>query len=137
MMLCFVAKFGFGQEVGAIAAWANGEDLDMIKANDEKSKKIALVCKGAAIPFYRASLSLYTPDSALHLSTSCFYLLPNGNCDLSHHWLEKLVNIFVGGIRSGKATYIHTTMSLLVLILYSTNLLLTPKTSGHPTNSIA
>lgn len=37
------AAFGFGQEIGAIASWANGKDLQMVKANDEKSKLIALV----------------------------------------------------------------------------------------------
>lgn len=39
----FPAAFGFGQIIGAIAAWASGEDLEMIRANDEKSKTIALV----------------------------------------------------------------------------------------------
>ncbi|PMD40842.1 benzoate 4-monooxygenase cytochrome p450 [Hyaloscypha variabilis F] len=37
-----VSAFGFGEQIGAIGAWENGEDLNMIKANDEKSKIIAL-----------------------------------------------------------------------------------------------
>ena len=46
MTLCslqIIAAFGFGEQIGAIGAWENGEDLNMIKANDEKSKIIALV----------------------------------------------------------------------------------------------
>lgn len=38
-----ITEFGFGRNIGAVAAWASGEDLQMIKANDEKSKTIALV----------------------------------------------------------------------------------------------
>jgi hypothetical protein len=41
--LQIIAAFGFGEQIGAIGAWENGEDLNMIKANDEKSKRIALV----------------------------------------------------------------------------------------------
>ncbi|KAE9367930.1 cytochrome P450 [Stipitochalara longipes BDJ] len=37
-----VSAFGFGEQIGAIDAWEKGEDLNMIKANDEKSKIIAL-----------------------------------------------------------------------------------------------
>ena len=37
------ASFGFGEEIGAVASWGRGEDLEMVKANDEKSKVIALV----------------------------------------------------------------------------------------------
>ncbi|CZR56111.1 uncharacterized protein PAC_05999 [Phialocephala subalpina] len=38
-----VSAFGFGQEIGAIASWASGKDLQMVKVNDEKSKTIALL----------------------------------------------------------------------------------------------
>ncbi|KAF4634271.1 hypothetical protein G7Y89_g3832 [Cudoniella acicularis] len=38
-----VSDFAFGQEIRAVASWANCEDLEMVKANDEKSKIIALL----------------------------------------------------------------------------------------------
>ncbi|KAH6667890.1 benzoate 4-monooxygenase cytochrome p450 [Halenospora varia] len=38
-----VSAFGFGKEIGAICAWTDGEEIDMVKANDEKSKYIAFL----------------------------------------------------------------------------------------------
>lgn len=42
-LISFTAAFGFGEDIGALAAWEQGEELNMVKANDQKSKKIALV----------------------------------------------------------------------------------------------
>lgn len=42
-LIFLIASFGFGQEIGAIVSWANGGQLEMVKANDERSKLIALV----------------------------------------------------------------------------------------------
>ena len=39
----FTAAFGFGEEIGALAAWQSGKELDMVKENDEKSQYIAIV----------------------------------------------------------------------------------------------
>jgi hypothetical protein len=38
-----LAAFGFGEDIGALAAWSNGEVLATVKENDEKSKIIPLV----------------------------------------------------------------------------------------------
>ena len=38
-----IAAFGFGVDIGAIAALAEGNEIDMVKENDEKSKSIAFV----------------------------------------------------------------------------------------------
>ncbi|KAH8594050.1 benzoate 4-monooxygenase cytochrome p450 [Bisporella sp. PMI_857] len=38
-----VSAFGFGQDMGAISAWTEGEELDMVAENDKKSQHIALL----------------------------------------------------------------------------------------------
>jgi hypothetical protein len=42
-LIKILAAFGFGEDIGAIAAWTNGEVLAMVKENDEKSRIIPLV----------------------------------------------------------------------------------------------
>lgn len=38
------ASFGFGEDIGAIAAWGSGHDVNIIKENDDKAQIMALVC---------------------------------------------------------------------------------------------
>ncbi|OBT89133.1 hypothetical protein VE02_01683 [Pseudogymnoascus sp. 03VT05] len=67
-----VASFGFGEDIGAIAAWGSGHDVNIIKENDDKAQIMALLSNLPSVTtaWYRIESILYNFTGWQTLSTT-------------------------------------------------------------------